>query len=95
MIAPTIGPARYAKGKPVMHCPSDGLGMKTRAARLAEAFGGKWVSRSCGYVMAPGRAKEALRLWELGYDAHTRMFASDKRRTAELLIAPGREGEGN
>lgn len=85
---PTIAPARYAKGKVVMTCPSDGSGYKTRAARLAEAHGGRWVGRSHGYVMAPGSAAKALDLWQRGFDAHTRMFAHDKRRTRELLIPP-------
>lgn len=81
-------PARYVKGKVVMNCPSDGTGCKTRAARLAEAFGGRYVNRSHGYVMAPGRAAAALDHWERGYDAHTRMFVYDKRKTPELLIPP-------
>lgn len=85
---PTITPARCAKGKVVMHCPTDGSGYKTRAARLAEAFGGRWVHRSHGYVMAPSRAAEVLRLWGINWDAHTRMFTYDKRKTAELLIPP-------
>lgn len=89
--APTIWTARYSKGRVIMCCPSDGSGLKTRAMCLAEAFGGKYVHRSGGYNMAPGRAQEALRLWHLGYDANIRMFAHDKRRTAELLIPPERE----
>lgn len=88
MTAPTIAPARYAKGKVVMHCPSDSSGYKTRAANLAEAFGGRWVGRSNGYVMAPGRAAAALDHWQRGFDAHVRMFTHDKRKTAELLIPP-------
>lgn len=85
---PSVAPAHHAKDKVVMHCPSDGSGYKTRAARLAEAFGGRWVNRSHGYVMAPGRAAAALEHWHRGFDAHTRMFTSDKRKTAELLIPP-------
>lgn len=85
---PIVVPARYAKGKSEMHCPSDGSGYKTRAARLATAFGGRWVGRSGAYVMAPSRAAAALDHWQRGYDAHTRMFTSDKRKTAELLIPP-------
>lgn len=85
-IEPTISPARYAKGRVIMHCPSDGSKMKTRAMRLAEAFGGKWVHRSHGYNMSPAGAAKALDHWRNGFDAHIRMFASDKRRAAELLI---------
>ena len=85
--APTIHPARYAKGKVVFDCPSDGSGYKTRAMRLAVAFGARWSRRS-GYVMSPGRAAAALDHWQRGYDANTRMFTHDKRKTAELLIPP-------
>ena len=85
--APTIFPARYAKGKVVMCCPSSN-GLKSRAACLAEAFGGRWVNRSHGYVMSPTSAAKALDYWQRGFDAHIRMFTSDKRRAAELLIPP-------
>lgn len=90
--APTTSPARYAKGKVVMTCPSDGSGWKTRAMRLAEAHGGRYVNRSHGYVMAPSSAAKALELWHRGFDAHTRMFATDKRRTKDLLIPPESQG---
>lgn len=83
--APTIQPARYAKGKVVFVCPRDGSGMKTRAMRLAEAFGARWSGRS-GYTMSPLGADKALDHWQRGFDAHIRMFASDKRRVKELLI---------
>ena len=89
--APTIAPARYAKGKMVMHCPSNGTGNKSRAACLAEAFGGRWVNRSHGYVLSPSGAAKALDHWKRGFDAHIRMFASDKRRAIDLLIPPRAE----
>lgn len=87
---PRIVKAQYAKGRVVMICPSDGSGQKTRAARLAEAFGGRWVNRSRGYNMSPKRAESALQHWREGYDAYIRMFTYDKRRPAELLIPPKR-----
>ena len=93
--APTISPARYAKGKVVMYCPSNDSGLKTRAMCLAEAFGGRYVHRSHGYVMAPGSAAKALDHWQRGYDAHIRMFASDRKRGKELLIPPRNSQESS
>lgn len=90
---PTILPARYAKGKVVMQCPSNDTGTKTRAMRLAEAFGGRWVHRSAGYMMSPSRAAAALEAWDAGTDAEIRMFAHDKRKTKELLIPAQGENE--
>lgn len=87
---PTVVAARYSKGRVIMRCPSDGSGLKTRAARLAGAFGGRWVNRSGGFNMSPKRAAEALAHWQAGYDAYIRMFTYDKRRAAELLIPPAK-----
>jgi hypothetical protein len=87
MTAPTIQPTRRVKGKVRFDCPPDGTGYKTRAMRLAEAFGARYSHRS-GYVMSPGRAAAALDHWERGFDADTRIFTHDKRKTADLLIPP-------
>jgi hypothetical protein len=67
----TISPARYAKGKVVVCCPSTD-GYKTRAAYLATAkgIGGKYVGRSGGYTMSPSAAKKFKRLYEEGWNAY-------------------------
>jgi hypothetical protein len=68
MNAPRVELYRYAKGKVVLIAKSDD-GWKTRAARLAEAFGGRWVHRAGGYVMSPNRAQRAVDAWHAGLDA--------------------------
>lgn len=67
----TITPARYAKGKMLIRCPSDGSGMKTRAMCLASAkgIGGRWTNRSGGYVVSKPAAERFQRLYAEGYDA--------------------------
>lgn len=67
----SIRPARYAKGKMVIKTKSDGSGLKTRAARLAEArgIGGKWVNRSGGYTVSVSAAKRFAKLYAEGWDA--------------------------
>jgi hypothetical protein len=66
----TITPAQYAKGKMIIHCPSN-TGYKTRAARLAEAkgIGGKYVHRSHGYTVSPSAAARFEKLYAEGWDA--------------------------
>jgi uncharacterized glyoxalase superfamily protein PhnB len=38
--------------------------------------------------MSASGAAKALDFWQRGFDAHTRMFASGKRRVKDLLIPP-------
>lgn len=68
----TIVDARYAKGQKVVRCTSDD-GYKTRAMRLAEVMGGRWVHRSGGYTMSPTKAAKFERLYAEGFDASTIM----------------------
>jgi hypothetical protein len=65
---PVVRPYRYARGAVAVDCPSPD-GMKTRAARLAEHVGGRWVHRAHGYVMSPRKAERLLGLFESGRDA--------------------------
>jgi len=67
----TIGRARYAKGKMVIVCRSDGSGMKTRAMCLASAkgIGGRWSNRCRGYVVSPSAAERFRKLYAEGWDA--------------------------
>lgn len=64
-----VRPARYAKGKMAVQCPSPDV-YKTRAARLAEALArGRYTGREGAYIMSPGRAAKFERLYALGWDA--------------------------
>lgn len=65
---PVVRPYRYARGAVAVDCPSPD-GIKTRAARLAEHVGGRWVQRARGYVMSPRKAERLLALFESGRDA--------------------------
>jgi len=62
MTAPAyvITPYRYAKGKQCVRPAADGSGWKTRAARLAEACGGRWVHRAGGYLLSAAGTVHAL-----------------------------------
>ncbi len=53
--------ARYAKGKKIIQCESDGSGYKTSEMLLAERIGGKWVHRSRGYTVS---SRQAIRFEE-------------------------------
>lgn len=64
-----IHPARYAKGKALIQTPSPD-GWKTRAARLAEAVGGRWTNREGGYIVSPAQAERFQRLFAEGRDAN-------------------------
>lgn len=68
-LAPVIIPARYAKGKMIIQCPSDGSGMKTRAARLAAAVPGYYSNRSKGYVVSPSASRRVQEAYASGKDA--------------------------
>lgn len=63
-----IKPARYAKGKVLVVTPGCG-GWKTRAARLAQAVGGRWVNRETGYIMSPAAGERFAALYDAGADA--------------------------
>jgi hypothetical protein len=63
-----ITPARYAKGKVIISCPG-WHEMKTRAARLAVALGGRWAKRSGGYTVGPRTAERFVQLYAEGRDA--------------------------
>jgi hypothetical protein len=62
-----ILPAPYAKGKCIISAPSR-TSWKTRAARLAEALGGKYVGRSRGYTIGPKSAERFVKLYAEGWD---------------------------
>lgn len=66
----SITPARYAKGKLVVKCPSPD-GFKTRAACLVAAMGKsvRYVGRSGGYVVSPVQAARFERLYMEGWNA--------------------------
>jgi ATP phosphoribosyltransferase regulatory subunit HisZ len=68
-LAPVITPARYAKGKMAVHCPSDGSGFKTRAARIASAMPGRYSNRERAYIMSPSAAKRVKAAYEAERDA--------------------------
>lgn len=69
-LAPRVSPARYAKGKVAVHCPSDGSGIKTRAARLASAFNCRWSNREKAYIMSPINAQRVMTAYREGRDAY-------------------------
>jgi hypothetical protein len=65
----TIYPARYAKGKVAVTCPSKD-GWKTRAARLiGDGLNGRYTGREHAYIVSPACAERFQRLYEEGWDA--------------------------
>jgi hypothetical protein len=70
MPAYTIQDYRYAKGKQCLRPVPDGSGWKTRAARLAEGCGGRWVHRAGGYLMSAAGLAKFERLYAAGWDAN-------------------------
>lgn len=64
----TIRPAKYAKNQFVISPTSAGNGWKTRAARLTEALGGRWVHRSDGYHVSRTKADRFVKLYDEGWD---------------------------
>ena len=80
--APTFAPARYAKGKVLVQCPSNQTGSKTRAMRLASALSGKWSNRCKGYIMSPGGAAKLKAHYEAGRDAEL----GDKRGVLDWVL---------
>lgn len=78
----TITPARYAKGKMAVRCPS-GNGYKTRAARLAEAIArGRYTGRERAYIMGPKSAEKFQRLYAEGWDASVFTYELEPPRAA-------------
>jgi hypothetical protein len=65
----TITRARYAKGKYAISNFSDGSGIKTRAACLAAALGGRYTNRERAYIVSPGQAQRFHELYQEGWDA--------------------------
>ena len=66
-----IRPARYAKGKFVVHTSPDGTGWKTRAARLiGDGLNGRYSGRSHGYIVSKATADEFESLYAAGWDAN-------------------------
>lgn len=64
-----ISRARYAKNSIALRAPSEN-GYKSRAARLAEALGGRWSNRESSYIMPATREARYRDLYEKGYDGH-------------------------
>lgn len=62
-----IKPARYAKGKLIVCCPSPD-GWKTRAGRLASAIAPYYTGREHGYSMSKRQADQFERLFAEGWD---------------------------
>lgn len=52
-----IRPARYARAMVVVEVRDSVADMKGNASYLAEAVGGRWTNRECGYVMSVPKAK--------------------------------------
>ena len=62
-----IAPAKYRRGKMVIRCrPAE---LKERAARLAEAVGGRYTKRYRGYIVSPAKAARFEDLYKSGADA--------------------------
>lgn len=69
MTDPTYNKARYAKGMIAVHCPPDGSGYKTRAARIASGLPGRYSNRERAYIMTPANAARMKRMYDAGSDA--------------------------
>ena len=68
MIEYMIGPARYAKGKVAVSCPSHD-GWKTRAARLAVRFSNcRYSGRENAYIMSAAAAAKFEQHFADGWD---------------------------
>lgn len=65
----TVSPARYAKGKLIVRCPSAD-GFKTRAARLiGDGLHARWTHRERGYIASPAMVAKFERMFAEGWDA--------------------------
>lgn len=75
----TIRPARYAKGKMAVTCPST-TGWKTRAACLAERLASHYTGRERAYILSRAAAARFEKLYAEGWDANpfTREFIPPK-----------------
>jgi hypothetical protein len=66
----TVSPARYAKGKVVIHCHENGHGTKTRAMRIiGDGLGAKWAGRENAYIASSAQSERLQRLFDAGFDA--------------------------
>jgi hypothetical protein len=75
----TISPARYSKGRFIIRITMDNPdGFKGRGARLAEALGGRWVGRECGYNVSQSAAFNFALLFGAGFDARIRFLDVDR-----------------
>lgn len=68
-LAPTFAPARYAKGKVAVRCPSDGSGYKTRAMRIASTVSGRYSGREHAYIVSPAAARKIRAAYAAEQDA--------------------------
>ena len=95
--APVVSDARYAKGMKAVTYEKSGDGFKPKAARLAEALGGKWSNRERAYIMSPSNAERLLRLYNDGWDASAIEKTLIEPGTVRNPIedAPGRSGAQN
>ena len=84
----TINDARYAKGKKLIVCSSDGSGFKTRTQALAQSVGGRYVKRSKGYMVSPAAAIKFERLYAAGFCANIRMFNDSEAASFYRLNDP-------
>lgn len=63
-----ISKARYAQKSVAVSCSSKD-GLKTRAARITEACGGRWSGREKAYILPESRAVTVQALFDAGWDA--------------------------
>lgn len=88
----TVRQAHYAAGRFIVQCPSPD-GYKTRAARLAEACGGRYVGREHGYNLSAAAVKRFRSCYRLGCDA-TLFGKITHTHTDRLPVAELRQVEG-
>lgn len=64
--APIFAKAQYAKGMIAVSCPSNGTGLKTRAASIASALNARWSNREKSYIMSPAKAQKLKTFYDAG-----------------------------
>lgn len=69
----TLAPARYAKDMFVLTSPRSTDGFKTELHWLAEACGGRWTHRDCGYQLTANQAKTFETLQHNGWEGKIRL----------------------
>ena len=62
-----IKPARYAKARLIVRCPSND-GFLTRAGRLARNISSRYTHREHGFSMSSAQARRFERLYAEGWD---------------------------